>query len=233
MKTLKTIIFISIILIYGAYGFAGDNGFPCEENTAFQNWVGNGYKVIVCSYGSAPVKFKKNWWRGNGLSFYKVQNSKRELIKDHSEYYPDLDYSYKDDTLTFIIYTYQPKKSKGMFDQIPFIRETVRLNRDKPKVSRMLLLKRPQPDAKMVDELFSTLSLPKQKFVERYPSPDEQGHAIGYSLYMLRNYGLLDPIGISTRLSQLGLPWWFDGESGGMYRDVQAELRIIKALSKQ
>jgi hypothetical protein len=233
MKTLKTILLLSVILAYGAYGYAKDKGFPCEENNAFQNWIGNGFNVIVCSYGSAPVKFKENWWRGNGLSFYKVQNGKRELIKNHGEYYPDLDYSYKDNTLTFIIYTYQPKKSIGKFDHIPFMRETVQLNRDKPIVSRMLLLKRPQPDAKVIDELFSTLSLSEQQFMEKYPTTDEQGHAIAYSLYMLRNYGLLDPIGISTKLSQLESPWWLDGESGEMYRDVQAELRIINALSKQ
>jgi hypothetical protein len=228
-----TIIFLALILALHVNALAQETAFPCDEKDAIHRWQGNGYQVIVCGFGGTPKQIKKNWWRGNGLVFYKITPTKKTLIRMHSEYYPEMDYFFHGNSLIFVIYTYKPKKAKGMFDRIPFIKETVRLSRNKTTSDKKLLMKKPEPDPNEVNAILSTLKLQKQQFMKKYPSIDEQGHAITYSLYMLRNYGLLDPVDISKRLSRLEFSWWNDGEGGETYRDVQAELKIIESLSKQ
>ncbi len=227
----STILSLALALTLHVNAIGQEMAFPCDEKDAIHRWQGNGYHIIAC--GCTPKQIKKNWWRGNGLVFYKITPTKKTLIRMHSEYYPEMDYSFQGNSLIFIIYTYKPKKTKGVFDHIPFIRETVRLSRNKTTSDKELLMKKPEPNPNEVNALFSTLTLQKQQFIEKYPSIDEQGHAITYSLYMLRNYGLLDPVNISKRLSRLESSWWNDGEGGETYRDVQAELRIIESLSKQ
>jgi hypothetical protein len=229
-KTIKYIVLATIIIGVNSGALAAEKDFSCEHSTLIHTWKGTEFKLYVCSYGSPPILIRKNWWRGSGLSFSMETNDNVYLIKDHSEYYPEMDYSFQGTTLTFVVYTHQPKKDK--FVETPFIRETYMLTKNKYEVQRKLLLAKPKPNQAEVNRLISILSLSRQQFEEKYPSIEQRGDVLDSSLYMLRNFGLNDPKYMIERLKLLKNLWWIDGAGAELLRDIKNELQIVSDLSE-
>ena len=203
----------------------------CEKNDTktVNSWAGNGYDVVVCSYGSSPTSKKDGWWRGSGLTFYKVtrnsQSNKIVMIKDHSERGYDIDYRYSNGVIEFKIYTDDPKGNELI--KVPFIKESVNLDQRELVFKKKLLHAVPQYDKQEVERLLSLLLSSDDEIKEKCPIGVTEDQLIVISLYRLRNFGLAEPNKILHCLDRLKNAPWKDGSLSLTYKDIRAELEEI------
>ena len=205
--------------------------FAREDSQLIQKWSGSGYEVLVYSEltpHAEPVQFKKGWWRGSYLSFYKVPAGKKSricIMEYHG--YPPLEYSFRNDVLTFVAYTYDPRAD----DFVPFVKEEVYLKAQAWKRTFQILLEKPAPNAREVQRLIGLLSMTEDEYFAQFPDVDEGLRFQGRALATLRNYALIDADYIEWHLSGLqDSAWWDDGHGAEELAGILQEVALISMI---
>ncbi|MFQ5992607.1 MAG: hypothetical protein ACE5NA_09250 [Nitrospiraceae bacterium] len=218
---------VCIFIALPPFANAADKG-ACKFGSHVHSWRVADYAVYACSYGVEPREIKPGGWKASGIAFYRLATSGTELhpqlIKKSSEAEPDIEYSFRDGVLSFVVYTYDPRPN----GHVPFVRESFDLSEEdlKPKIE--ILLKPPPRDDAKVDELFRILAMPKRGAMELFRDCEPVGECITRILYELRNYGLRDPQDVLGWLEAIGAPWWRDGYSALTLKQVKEELVLVQ-----
>lgn len=178
--------------------------------------------VVVCSYGSLPIRLNNGHWRGSGISFHQrnvSSTSDAQWLFDSSEAQPDIEYWVSESTLNVV-------QEVLLFDQgrfVPFVRHEFDLAQIPGKERRFLLL---EPDSTAVSRIPSLVH-DIESFNRSDPMDD-----IYIRLFRLWQAGLTDPARVREILKGFRGSWWYDGAVAETVSSMVEELALVETSSR-